>query len=279
MTKKVNKITIIRMKKEKRKIVAITSYDYLSTRLIDQCGIDIILVGDSLGMVLLGYQNTLPVTMDEMIHHLRAVSRAGPSAMVCGDLPFMSYQASVEESVRNAGRLVKEGGAESVKLEGGGGNIEKVEAIVNASIPVMGHIGLTPQSIHQFGGYRVQGKKRKSAEKLFREAKELEQAGCFAIILECIPWQVAESISEAVSIPTIGIGAGKFCDGQIIVLNDMLGMADGPLPKFVKQYERMGERIKEAVSAYAKDVRKGNFPDLEHSYSAESRRKKPGDGG
>lgn len=278
MNKKINKNTIIKMKRDGKKIAAITSYDYLSTRLIDQCDIDIILVGDSLGMVLLGYENTLPVTMDEMIHHLKAVSRARPGAMVCGDLPFMSFQASVEDAVRNAGRMVKEGGAESVKLEGGGKNIEKIRAIISASIPVMGHIGLTPQSIYQFGGYKVQGRGGSSADMLYHQALDLEEAGCFSIVLECIPWQLAERISDAVSIPTIGIGAGKFCDGQIIVLNDMMGMQDGPLPKYVKQYDQMGERIKKAVSRYVKEVRDGEFPDLEHSYSVESSRKPQGDG-
>ncbi|MCK4236979.1 MAG: 3-methyl-2-oxobutanoate hydroxymethyltransferase [Candidatus Krumholzibacteria bacterium] len=268
MSKKVTKNTIIKMKREGEKIAAITSYDYLSTRIIDESGIDFILVGDSLGMVILGYDNTLPVTVEEIIHHLKAVTRAKPKALVAGDLPFMSYQASVEDAVRNAGRLVKEGGAESVKLEGGERYVPVVEAIVRASIPVVGHLGLTPQSLHQFGGYRIQGKDKESAERLFRDAQSLEKAGCFGIVLEGIPWKLAKRITEAISIPTIGIGAGPYCDGQVLVINDMLGIKEHPLPRFVKEYDKLGERMKQAVSNYVTDVKEGRFPDLEHSYSA-----------
>ena len=232
-----------------------------------------ILVGDSLGMVVLGFENTLPVTMEEIIHHCKAVSRARPKALVIADMPFMSYQASVEDAVRNAGRLVKEGGAESVKLEGGRRYVPVIEAIVHASIPVVGHLGLTPQSLHQFGGYRVQGKDTRSADLLVSDAAALEQAGCFAIVLEGIPWQLAQRITEAVSIPTIGIGAGPHCSGQILVVHDMLGIHDKPLPRFVKKYEDLGLRMKDAVSAYVREVKEGRFPAMEHSYDAEGRKK------
>jgi len=270
MRKKVTKNTILEMKRKGKKIVALTSYDYISTKIIDDGGIDLILVGDSLGMVVLGYDNTLPVTVEEVIHHLKAVTRAKPKAMVAGDLPFMSYQASVEDAVRNAGRLVKEGGAESVKLEGGERYVPVIEAILNASIPVIGHLGLTPQSLYQFGGYKVQGKDRESAERLFRDALSLERAGCFAIVLEGIPWQLAKRITEAVSIPTIGIGAGPHCDGQVLVINDMLGIYEHPLPRFVKKYGELGKEMKQAISEYARDVREGRFPGFEHSYSSEN---------
>lgn len=267
MRKKVTKNTLLEMKKRGEKIAALTSYDYLSTRILDASGVDLILVGDSLGMVIMGYDNTLPVTMEEIIHHLRAVSRAKPRAMVAGDLPFMSYQASVEDAVRNAGRLVKEGGAESVKLEGGERYVPVIEAIVQASIPVIGHLGLTPQSLYQFGGYVVQGKDETSAERMVRDARSLERAGCFAIVLECIPWQLAERITGEVSIPTIGIGAGLHCDGQVLVLHDMLGIHVEQLPRFVKMYDEVGERIQRAAVQYIKDVKGGDFPGMEHSYT------------
>ena len=273
MSNKVTRNTILKMKRTGEKIAAITSYDFLSTRLIDETGIDFILVGDSLGMVIMGYENTLPVTMEEIIHHLKAVTRARPRAIVVGDLPFMSYQASVEDAVRNAGRLVKEGGAESVKLEGGERYVPVIEAIVHASIPVVGHLGLTPQSLHQMGGYRIQGRDEASAKKMVREAKALEKAGCFAIVLEGIPWTLARKITENASIPTIGIGAGNHCDGQVLVLNDMLGIYDNPLPRFVKVYDELGERIKSAVSEYVKEVKNGIFPTEKHSYSVPEKKK------
>jgi len=266
MKKKVTTHTILKMKRGGEKLAALTSYDFLSTRLIDDTGIDLIVVGDSLGMVIMGYENTIPVTMEEMIHHLKAVTRARPSAMVVGDMPFMSYQASVEDAVRNAGRLVKEGGAESVKLEGGSRYVPVVEAIVHASIPVVGHLGLTPQSLHQMGGYRIQGRDDRSAAVMVDDAIALEKAGCFSIVLEGIPWQLAQSITEKVSIPTIGIGAGVHCDGQVLVLNDMLGIHDRPLPRFVKVYDNLGERIRKAVGEYVEDVKAGRFPAIEHSY-------------
>ena len=268
MRKKITKNTLIKMKSRGERIVALTSYDYLSTRIVDGSDVDMLLVGDSLGMVVLGYENTLPVTVEEIIHHLKAVSRAKPKALIAGDMPFMSYQASVEDAVRNAGRLVKEGGAESVKLEGGERYVPVIRAIVQASIPVVGHLGLTPQSLHEFGGYRIQGKDSESADRLYHDALSLEEAGCFAIVLEGIPWQLAKRITDGVAIPTIGIGAGPHCDGQVLVINDMLGMHEHPLPRFVKKYEEFAERMRNAVSEYAREVREGAFPGPEHSYSA-----------
>ena len=273
MRDKVTKSTILEMKARGEKIVALTSYDCLSARIVDESGVDMILIGDSLGMVVLGFENTLPVTMEEIIHHTKAVARARPKAFVVADMPFMSYQASVEDAVRNAGRLVKEGGAESVKLEGGHRYVPVIEAIVQASIPVVGHLGLTPQSLHQFGGYRVQGKDSRSADLLVSDAVALERAGCFSIVLEGIPWQLAERITEALSIPTIGIGAGPRCSGQILVITDMLGIHDKPLPRFVKKYDELGTRMKEAVSAYVREVKEGRFPSMEHCYSAEGSKK------
>ncbi len=273
MRDKVTKNTILDMRARGEKIAALTSYDYLSARIVDESGIDMILIGDSLGMVVLGYENTLPVTMEEIIHHTKAVVRARPKALVVADMPFMSYQASVEDAVRNAGRLVKEGGAESVKLEGGHRYVPVIEAIVQASIPVVGHLGLTPQSLHQFGGYRVQGRDSRSADLLVSDAVALERAGCFSFVLEGIPWQLAQRITEAVSIPTIGIGAGPRCSGQILVINDMLGIHDKPLPRFVKKYDELGARMQEAVSAYVRDVKEGNFPAMEHCYDAEGLKK------
>jgi len=269
MRDKVTKATILDMKRRGEKIVALTSYDYLGTRIIDESGVDLILVGDSLGMVVLGFENTLPVTMEEIIHHCKAVSRARPKALVAADMPFMSYQASVEDAVRNAGRLVKEGGAECVKLEGGERYVPVIEAIVHASIPVIGHLGLTPQSLHQFGGYRVQGRDSESAGALLTDAAALERAGCFSIVLEGIPWQLAQRITQGVGIPTIGIGAGPWCSGQILVVHDMLGIHEKPLPRFVKKYDELGLRIREAVSNYVREVKEGRFPGMEHSYNAD----------
>ncbi len=267
--KKVTIRTLLDMKRAGEKIAVLTAYDYQMAILEDQAGVEIILVGDSLGMVILGYENTLPVTMEEVIHHLKAVSRAKPRSFIVGDLPFMSYQASVEDAVRNAGRMIKEGGAEAVKLEGGIRMGTVIRAIRDADIPVMGHIGLTPQSVHQFGGYRVQGKDQEAADKLLDDAKHLEEIGCFGIVLEGIPWQLAERITASVSIPTIGIGAGPRCDGQVLVVNDMLGLISGPLPKFVRCYAETGKTIAKALESYVRDVKEGRFPDLEHSYSSD----------
>lgn len=266
---KVTLQTILKMKRQRRRIVMLTAYDYQTALLEDRAGVDVILVGDSLGMVVLGYENTIPVTLEEIIHHLKPVARARTRALLVGDLPFMSYQASVADAVRNAGRLLKEGGAEAVKLEGGRRMGPVIRGILDADIPVMGHLGLTPQSLHQFGGYRVQGKDPASAGKLIDEAKFLQDAGCFCTVLEGIPWQLAQQITEAVSIPTVGIGAGPHCDGQVLVVNDLLGMGDDFSPRFVKRYADVGRQMSDAFDAYIREVREGRFPDLEHSYSGE----------
>jgi len=258
---------LVEMKARGEKIVMLTAYDYQTAKLEDEAGVEVILVGDSLGMVVLGYENTLPVTTDEMVHHLKAVSRAKPRAMVVGDLPFMSYQASVEDAVRNAGRFVKEGCAEAVKLEGGRRMAPVIRAILGADIPVMGHIGLTPQSLHRFGGYKVQGRDPRDADRLVEEAKFLEEAGCFSMVLEGIPSALAERITGAVSIPTIGIGAGPHCDGQVLVVNDMLGMAEGFSPKYLKRYGEVGKLMAKAFSDYIAEVKEGKFPSREQSYS------------
>lgn len=235
--------------------------------LVDASGIDAILVGDSLGNAVLGYDSTVPVTMDDMIHHLRAVSRGVKRAMVIGDMPFLSYHVSREESVRNAGRLMQEGLAQAVKLEGGREVVDTVKAITAAGIPVMGHLGLTPQSVHQLGGFKVQGKDREAAERLLTDAKLLEEAGAFAIVLECIPQQLAKVITESVSIPTIGIGAGVHCDGQVLVVNDLLGMFSNFTPKFVKKYANLKEQIVQACSSYREEVKNRVFPGPEHVFN------------
>ena len=265
--KKVTVQTLLRMKDKNDKIVMLTAYDYQTAVLEDRSGIDMILVGDSLGMTVLGYENTLPVTLEEIVHHLKGVSRARPSAFLVGDLPFMSYQASAQDAVRNAGRVLKEGGAEAVKLEGGRRMEPVLRAIIDADIPVMGHIGLTPQSLHHFGGYRVQGRDEGSAAKLLEEAKFLEDVGCFSMVVEGVPWQLAQRITETVRIPTIGIGAGPHCDGQVLVVNDILGMDEEFEPKFVKRYADVGRQMMEAFDAYIDDVKQGRFPDMDHSYS------------
>ncbi|MEJ2720820.1 MAG: 3-methyl-2-oxobutanoate hydroxymethyltransferase [bacterium] len=259
--------TLQRMKKRGEKIAMLTAYDYQTAMIEDRAGVELILVGDTLGMVILGYENTLPVTVGEIVHHLKAVSRARPRAMLIGDMPFMSYQASVEDAVRNAGRLVKEGGAEAVKLEGGRRMGSVISAILDADIPVMGHIGLTPQSLHRFGGYRVQGKDVAGAEKLLEEAKFLDEAGCYSMVLEGMPWPLAERITKSLEIPTIGIGAGVHCDGQVLVVNDMLGIMEDFSPKFVKRYGEFGRQMAKAFSDYVDEVKKGKFPGEEHSYS------------
>ena len=242
------------------KITMLTAYDYSTAKLMDQSGINGILVGDSLGMVMLGYENTLPVTMEDMIHHTRAVTRGAKDALVVGDMPFMSYQVSVEEAMYNAGRLMKEGRCQAVKLEGGASVCPQIKAITAASIPVMAHIGLTPQSVNVFGGFKVQGKSEEGAKKLIEEAKAVEEAGAFAIVLECVPAKLAEIISESINIPTIGIGAGSGCDGQILVYQDMLGMVSDFTPKFVKQFAKVGDVMKEAFAAYIEETKQGSFP-------------------
>ncbi len=265
--RKITVNTLMDMKDRGERIVMLTAYDYQTALIEDEAGVEMILVGDSLGMVVLGYENTLPVTVDEVIHHVKAVSRAKPKAMLLGDMPFMSYQAGVEDAVRNAGRMLKEGGAEGVKLEGGRRMEAVIRAILDADIPVMGHIGLTPQSLHRLGGYRVQGKSPEAAAFLVEEAKFLEEVGCFSMVLEGIPWALAKQITESVSIPTIGIGAGVHCDGQVLVVNDMLGMKEDFSPKFLKQYGDVGKTMAKAFAEYVADVKDGKFPTDDHSYS------------
>jgi 3-methyl-2-oxobutanoate hydroxymethyltransferase len=264
--KKVTVPELSRMKREGRKITMLTAYDATFTRILEEAGVDMILVGDSLGMVIQGGATTTAVTMDEMVYHARIVARGVRSAHLVVDLPFMSYQASVEEAVRNAGRLVKEGGAESVKLEGGRERADAVRAIDQAGIPVMAHIGLTPQSIHKLGGFRVQGKAQEQAMRLIEDAKLLEEAGAFALLLEGMPAELAGKITRAVEIPTIGIGAGPGCDGQVLVIYDMLGMDNGFNPKFAKRYARLHETIAQAVQSYIDEVRGGQFPGKENCY-------------
>lgn len=254
------------MKRRGERIAMITAYDYPSARLVEEAGADVILVGDTLGMVVLGYDTTLPVTMDEMLHHTRAVVRGTQRALVVGDMPFMSYQTGPEDALRNAGRFLKEGGANAVKLEGGITVAESVRRIVDAGIPVMGHIGLTPQSVNQFGGFKLQGKTPAAAVKLMHDAQALEQAGAFAIVLETIPAPLAELITRRVSIPTIGIGAGPACDGQVQVYHDLLGLFDAFLPKHARRYADLGATIRDAVAAYVRDVREGAFPTDKESF-------------
>lgn len=258
--------TFQKMKENNQKISMLTAYDYTTAKLVDEAGVHAILVGDSLGMVMLGYEDTLKVTMEDMIHHGRAVSRGAKEALVVVDMPFMSYQTSVYDAVVNAGRLVKEGGAQAVKLEGGAKVCPQIKAITDASIPVMAHLGLTPQSIHEFGGFKVQGKSFEAARTLMEDAKKVEEAGAFAITLECVPDKLAKMITESVSIPTIGIGAGPCCDGQVLVYQDMLGMYSEMQPKFVKQYENLKETMKHAFTAYREDVANGIFPAKEHCF-------------
>ena len=249
-----------------KKITALTAYDYSFSKLLDATDIDIILVGDSLGMVSLGHENTLSVTLENMIDHTRAVKRGAQRALVVGDMPFMSYQVSVEQAVTNAGRLIQEGGASAVNLEGGARMADRVQAIVQAGIPVMGHIGLTPQSVHQFGGYKVQGKNYLDSRQIRQDARDLQNAGIFAVVMEGIPGELAEEITSELKIPTIGIGAGLHCDGQILVLHDLLGLTQDFVPKFVKQYAQLADILKSAVSEYIQEVRTETFPGQEHTY-------------
>jgi len=261
-------IPSLQQKKEKKqKIVAITAYDFPTAKVVDEAGVDLVLVGDSLGMVVLGYETTIPVTMEEMIHHTKPVVRAVQRALVVADMPYFSFHLTIEESVFNASRFLKEAGAKAVKIEGASSKrLKLIETLVEAEIPVVGHIGLTPQSIYRLGQYRVKGKEVEEAKKLMADALKLEKAGVFSIVLECVPAEVAHLISESVSVPTIGIGAGPYCDGQILVFHDLVGLSDGHLPKFVKRYLDLHQLLKQAVSDYAEDVRTGNFPDDKHSY-------------
>ncbi len=255
-----------RKKSDGRKITMLTAYDYPFARIVDEAGIDAILVGDSLGMVVQGLENTLPVTMDEMIYHTKLVSRAAKNAMVIGDMPFMSYQAGIDDSVMNAGRFLKEAGASAVKLEGGPEIADKIRALTRSNIPVMAHIGLTPQSIHRMGGYKVQGKTEESAQKLVEDALIIEDSGAFSLLLEAIPMDLAKEIAEKLSIPVIGIGAGPYCDGQVLVLHDVIGMFDRFVPKFVKRYANLKEEALNAIRTYREEIEKGIFPGEDQSF-------------
>ncbi|MDO8721414.1 MAG: 3-methyl-2-oxobutanoate hydroxymethyltransferase [Syntrophales bacterium] len=258
--------SVIREKKIKgEKITMLTAYDYATAIVLDESGVDIILVGDSLGMVVLGYDSTLPVTMEDMLHHTKAVTRGAKRALVIADMPFLSYQVSTEEALHNAGKFLKEAGAQGVKLEGGREIADLIRKITSIGIPVMAHLGLTPQSVHQLGGYKIQGKDDATAKKLIEDARMIEEAGAFSVVLECVPAALAGKISQAVAIPTIGIGAGVYCDGQVLVINDMLGMFERFTPKFVKKYCNLNAQMKEGVKKYIDEVKSGAFPDEDHS--------------
>jgi 3-methyl-2-oxobutanoate hydroxymethyltransferase len=253
------------MKAKKEKIVMLTAYDYSTAKLVDEAGIPLILVGDSLGMVMLGYESTIPVTMDEMIHHTKAVVRGTKQSLVIGDMPFMTYHTNISDALRNAARFIQEGGAQAVKLEGGVTVAETVKRIVECGIPVMGHIGLTPQSIHQLGGHKVQGKTPEAAKQLLKDAQALEQAGAFAVVLELVPAPLSKLITQKISIPTIGIGAGADCDGQVQVISDLLGLFADFVPKHAKQYAKLAGTIRAALTDYIAEVKDGSFPTVEHS--------------
>lgn len=270
MTKRVTTLTLATMKQNSEKITMATAYDYASAKVVDEAGIDMILVGDSLGMVVLGYENTLSVTLDDMIHHGKAVVRGAKRAMVVIDLPFMTYQVSKEEAVRNAGRAVQETGAPAVKLEGGEDMAKTVNKIVRAGIPVVGHIGLTPQSVGAMGGFVVQGKNERMARQLVKDALALEDAGACAVVLEGIPWQLGSLITEKLTIPTIGIGAGVDCDGQVLVYHDILGLQTDLRPKFVKQFGQFYNPMVDAMRAYAKEVKESTFPAPEHTFTMDN---------
>ncbi len=262
-----NTVSTLRQQKlDGDKITMLTAYDYSTAKLMDESGINMLLVGDSLGMVMLGYEDTLSVTMEDMIHHTRAVARGTKNAMVVGDMPFMSYQTSIYDAVYNAGRLMKEGRCQAVKLEGGAAVCPQIKAITEASIPVVAHIGLTPQSVNAFGGFKVQGKNEEDARRLLEEAKAVEEAGAFAVVLECVPAKLAKLISESISIPTIGIGAGAGCDGQVLVYQDMLALFSDFKPKFVKHFANAGEVMKQGFADYIKEVKEGTFPAEEHTF-------------
>ncbi len=259
-------VTIQQAKEQGEKLTMLTAYDYSMAKLIDEAEINLILVGDSLGMVMLGYEDTLSVTMEDMIHHTKAVARGAKNALVIADMPFLSYQTSVYDAVCNAGRLMKEGRAQAVKLEGGQEFAEHIQAITRASIPVVAHLGLTPQSLNAFGGFKVQGKTEEAARKLLQDAKAVEQAGAVAVVLECVPAKLAELVTKQLHIPTIGIGAGAGCDGQVLVYQDMLAMFGDFKPKFVKQFGEIGTMMKESFRKYAQEVKSGEFPALEHTF-------------
>lgn len=266
---KVTVSTFLEHKAKGEKITVLTAYDFSMAKLLDEAGVECLLVGDSLGMTMLGYEDTLSVTIEDMIHHTKAVKRGTKNAMVVVDMPFLSYHISDEDAVRQAGRLIKETQAHAVKLEGGMGVKSRIEAIIAAQIPVMGHLGLTPQSVNAFGGFKVQGKSELQAKKILEEAKLLESIGCFAIVLECVPEKLAAYISSQLTIPTIGIGAGSGCDGQVLVIQDMLGMYTDFTPKFVKQYANLKQNIHDAVQLYCNEVKAGTFPEEKHTFKIE----------
>ncbi|MGB7054179.1 MAG: 3-methyl-2-oxobutanoate hydroxymethyltransferase [bacterium] len=257
--------TIVSMKKKGEKIVSLTAYDFISARILDEAGIEIILVGDSAANVFAGEKTTLPITMEEMLYHTRVVARGVKNALVIADMPFLSYQVSLETAISNAGRFLQVGAC-GVKLEGGKSMVETVKKLVDLGIPVMGHLGLTPQSIHKFGGYKIQGIGEAAAAQMIEDARALQAAGCFSVVLEKIPRTLAQKITETLEIPTIGIGAGLYCDGQILVLHDLLGLYEDFTPKFVKRYGQLGEHMRRAVQDYKKEVKEGIFPDKEHSF-------------
>jgi 3-methyl-2-oxobutanoate hydroxymethyltransferase len=266
MAEKVTVPEIVKMKLAGKKIAVLTAYDFSFARILDDAGIDILLVGDSVGSVVQGQESTLPVTLEEMIYHTRIVARGRKRALLVADMPFLSYQVSVEEAKRNAGRFLSEGGAEAVKVEGGVPVQKTIQVIVEMGIPVMGHVGLTPQSIHRFGGYKVQGKEKEAREKIMRDALAVEEGGAFSVVLEGIPLDLAQEITRRLSIPTIGIGAGMHCDGQVLVVHDMLGLFDMYTPKFVKRYANVAGVMTDAVKRFIAEVREGTFPDDEHSF-------------
>ncbi len=255
------------MKQRKEKIPMLTAYDYITAKIIDGVGVPLILVGDSLGMVMLGYDSTIPVTMDEMIHHTKAVVKGANKALIVGDMPFMTYHTDISDALYNAGRFIQEGGAQAVKLEGGEVVAETVKRLINCGIPVMGHIGLTPQSVYQLSGYKVQGQTAETAKRLLEDAQILQQAGAFSVVLECVPAALSKLLTKKLSIPTIGIGAGPDCDGQVQVVSDMLGLYTDIVPKHAKQYARLAEEIKNAVTAYVTEVKSNAFPTMKHSYT------------
>jgi 3-methyl-2-oxobutanoate hydroxymethyltransferase len=264
--KKITILDLQKMKDNGEKITMLTAYDYPTARILDESGVDILLIGDSVGNVMMGFDNTLPVTVDDIIYHTKAVAKARKKALVVADMPFMSYQVSIEEAKINAGRMIQEGGAEAVKLEGG----ENMEAVIRAlsdiDIPVMGHIGLTPQSIHRLGGYKIQGKEERQRQKLLADARAVERAGAFSLVLEAIPADLAQEITSSLQIPTIGIGAGMHCDGQVLVIHDVLGLSGSFRPKFVKQYVQLEPLIKKAVTAFISEVKEEKFPTTAHSF-------------
>ncbi|MDJ0842055.1 MAG: 3-methyl-2-oxobutanoate hydroxymethyltransferase [Acidobacteriota bacterium] len=273
------KVTIPQLVRSKEKLVMLTAYDYWTAQLVDHAGADMILVGDSLGMVVQGKQNTLSVTVDEIVYHCKAVSRGRQRALIVGDMPYLSYHVSPEDTIRNAGKIIREGHVDAVKLEGGRKRIPMINALLDAEIPVMGHLGLTPQSIHAIGGFKVQGKDEESRDRIKAAALALQEAGVFALVLECIPYDLAREVSDLLEIPTIGIGAGPYCGGQVLVTHDLLGLNFGHTPKFVRQFANLGELGTAAVKGFCQSVKEGSFPTLDESYSARKNKAVPLYGG